>query len=156
MDTAGEPQAKRVKRTHRGRRSLAAQEKREQRNEWYFHGSLAFAWLAWNYGTTSCSVDSASDRNDRSIETERGFCGTGATTSVRRTAGQMLEERMSQTDASVRDTSLAGGTGAVRAQEAPGADDGRFGFGAIAARYQPENFSGEDTGWRDWSRVFRT
>ena len=37
-----------------------------------------------------------------------------------------------------------------------GADDGRFGFGAFAARWQPENFNGEDTGWRDWSRVFRT
>ena len=24
----------------------------------------------------------------------------------------------------------------------------------FAARYQPENFNGEDTGWRDWSRVF--
>ena len=45
---------------------------------------------------------------------------------------------------------------AARAQEAPGGDDGRFGFGAFAARYQPENFNGEDTGWRDWSRVFRT
>ena len=73
-----------------------------------------------------------------------------------RTAGQMPEERMSRTEASVRDASLAGGTSAVRAQEAPGADDGRFGFGAFAARYQPENFSFEDTGWRDWSRVFRT
>ena len=73
-----------------------------------------------------------------------------------RTAGQMLEERMSQTEASVRDTSLAGGTSAAKAQEAPGGDDGRFGFGAFAARYQQENFSGEDTGWRDWSRVFRT
>ena len=40
--------------------------------------------------------------------------------------------------------------------EAPAADDGRFGFGAFAARYQPESFSGEDTTWRDWSRVFRT
>ena len=73
-----------------------------------------------------------------------------------RTAGQMLEERMNRTVASVRDTSLAGGNSAVRAQEAPGADDGRFGFGAFAARHQPENFNGEDTGWRDWSRVFRT
>ena len=63
---------------------------------------------------------------------------------------------MSRTEASVRDTSPAGGTGAARAQQAPGADDGRFGFGAFAARYQPENFSGEDTGWRDWSWVFRT
>ena len=24
------------------------------------------------------------------------------------------------------------------------------------ARYEPESFSGEVTGWRDWSRVFRT
>ena len=47
-------------------------------------------------------------------------------------------------------------TTAIRAQEAPGADDGRFGFGAFAARYQPENFSGEDTGSRNWSWVFRT
>ena len=67
-----------------------------------------------------------------------------------RTAGQMLEERMNRTEASVRDTSQAGGSCAARAQEAPGADDGRFGFGAFAARYQPENFG------RDWSRVFRT
>ena len=69
-----------------------------------------------------------------------------------RTAGQMLEERMNWTEASVRDTSIS----AARAQEAPGSDDGRFGFGAFAARYQPENFNGEDTGWCDWSRVVRT
>ena len=72
-----------------------------------------------------------------------------------RTAGQMLEERMDRTEASVRDTSQAGGSSAARAQKAPGADDGRCGFGAFAARYQPENFNGEDTGWRVWSRVFR-
>ena len=54
----------------------------------------------------------------------------------------------------MRDTSQAGGNSAARAQEAPGADDGRFGFGVFAARYQPENFNGENTGWRDWSRVF--
>ena len=42
------------------------------------------------------------------------------------------------------------------AMESPGADDGRFGFGAFSARYQPENFNGEDTGWRDWSWVSRT
>ena len=53
MDTAGETPAKRVKRTHRGRRSSAAQEKRDQRNERYFPGSFAFAWLAQNYGATS-------------------------------------------------------------------------------------------------------
>ena len=67
----------------------------------------------------------------------------------------MLEERMNRTEASVRGTSQAGGSCAARAQKALGADDGRFGFGAFAARYQPENFNGEDTGWRDWSRVFR-
>ena len=61
----------------------------------------------------------------------------------------MLEERM-------RDTFQAGGNSAGRAQEALGADDGRFGFGAFAAGYQSENFNGEDTRWRDWSRVFRT
>ena len=71
-----------------------------------------------------------------------------------RTAGQMQEEGMNRTEASVRDTSQAGGSSAARAQEAPGADDGRFGFGAFAARCRAENFNGEDTGWRDWSRVF--
>ena len=73
-----------------------------------------------------------------------------------RTAGQMLEERMNRTEASVRDTSQAGGNSAARAEEAPGADDGRFGFGAFAGRYQTEKFIGDDTGRRDWSRVFRT
>ena len=63
---------------------------------------------------------------------------------------------MNRMEASVRDTSLAGGTSAGWAQEAPGADEGRSGFGAFAARYQPESFSGEDTGWRGWSWVFRT
>ena len=97
MDTVGEPPSKRVKRTHRGRTS-----------EWYFLGLFAFVWLAQNYGTTS-------DRNDRSIETKRGMCGTGETTSgCHRAAGQMLEERMNPTEASVRDTSLAGGTSAAR------------------------------------------
>ena len=76
---------------------------------------------------------------------------------ARKTAGQMLEERMNRTEASVRDTFQAGGSSAARVQEAPGADDGRFGFGAFAARYQSENFK-----WRrHWlaglvSRVFRT
>ena len=74
----------------------------------------------------------------------------------RRDTTGRLEERMSRTEAGVRDTSLAGGTSVARAQEAPGADNGRFGFGAFAARYQPEDFSDEDSGWRDWSGVFRT
>ena len=72
-----------------------------------------------------------------------------------RTAGQMLEERMNRAEASVRDTSQAGGSSAARAQESPGAGDGRFGFGAFATRYQPENFNGEDIGWRDWAGRFQ-
>ena len=55
-----------------------------------------------------------------------------------RTAGKMLEERMNRTEASVRDTSQAGGNSAARALEAPGTDDGRSGFGAFAARKQPK------------------
>ena len=72
-----------------------------------------------------------------------------------RNAGQMLEERLNRVTA---DASPAVGSRPGRAQvpEAPGADDGRFGFGAFAARYQPESFSGEDTAWRDWSQVLRT
>ena len=38
---------------------------------------------AQNHGTTSCSADSESDRNDPSIEIERRICGTGETTSGR-------------------------------------------------------------------------
>ena len=157
MDTAGASPVKLVKKTHRGRRSSAGQKKRDERKEKYYPVVFVFAWLAQNYGTTTCSVDSASDRNDRSIETERGIVGAGETKllEAHRTAGQMLEERMNRTNASVRDTSQAGGSSAARAQEAPGADDGRYGFGTFAARYQPENFNGEDTGWRVWSRVFR-
>ena len=68
----------------------------------------------------------------------------------------MWDERMNRTEASVRDPSQAGGSSAARAQEAPGADDGRIGFGAFAARYQPENFNSEDTGWRDCFRVFHS
>ena len=41
-----------------------------------------------------------------------------------RTAGQMLEERMNR-------TAQAGGNSAARAQEAPGAHDGRFGFWSV-------------------------
>ena len=76
-----------------------------------------------------------------------------------RSAGQILEERMNRAeDAATAGTLPAGAIRLGRAQvpEAPRADDGRFGFGAFAARYQPESFSGEDTAWRDWSRVFRT
>ena len=47
----GKEQYVRVERTHRGRRSSAAQTKREQRNEWYFPGSFAFCVVRpelWN------------------------------------------------------------------------------------------------------------
>ena len=113
---------------------------------------FAFAWLAQNYGTANCNVEVSvrSRQNEESSEQVRQLL------EAHRTAGQMLEERMNRTEASVRDTSWAGGNSAVRAQEAPGADDGRFGFGAFAARFQTENFNGADTGWRDWSRVFCT
>ena len=94
--------------------------------------------------------------SDRLRHSEESSEHVGQLLEAHRTAGQMLEERMNRTEASVRDTSQTGGSSAARAQEAPGADDGRFGFGAFAARYQPEKFNGEDTGWRDWSRVFRT
>ena len=63
-----------------------------------------------------------------------------------RSAGQMLEERLNGAEATATtDTSPAGGIAPGRAQvpETPGADDGRFGFGAFAA-------------WLDWSPVFRT
>ena len=53
MDTAGEPPAKLTTQTG----------------------------LAQNCGTASCSVDPASDGNDRPIEAERGISGTGETTS---------------------------------------------------------------------------
>ena len=79
MDTAGESPVKRVKKTHRGRRSSAGQKKRDQRNEKYYPGAFAFEWLAQNYGTASCNVASTSDGGVRSIETERGIVGAGET-----------------------------------------------------------------------------
>ena len=48
MDTAGESPAKRIKKTHRCRRSSAGQQKRDQMNEKYYLGAFAFAWLAPN------------------------------------------------------------------------------------------------------------
>ena len=75
MDTAGESPAKRVRKTRRGRRSAAAQKKRDQRNEQYYPGSFAFAWLAQNYGTAIRNVAPTSDGNERSIETEQGIVG---------------------------------------------------------------------------------
>ena len=79
MDTAGESPVKRVKKTHRGRRSSAGQKKRDQRNEKYYLGAFAFEWLAQNYGTASCNVASTSDGGVRSIETDRDRTTTQAT-----------------------------------------------------------------------------
>ena len=58
--------------------------------------------LAQNYGTTSCSVDSASDRNDRSMEAEEPAEQARQLLEAHRTAGQKLEERMTRTEASVK------------------------------------------------------
>ena len=79
MDTAGESPVKRVKKTHRGRRSSAGQKKRDQRNEKYYPDAFALAWLTQNYGTASCNVASTSDGGVRSNETERGIVGSGET-----------------------------------------------------------------------------
>ena len=80
MDKAGESPVKRVKKTHRGRRSSPGQKERDQRNEKYYLGSFTFAWLAQNYGTANCNVAPTTDGNDQSIETERGIVGAGETT----------------------------------------------------------------------------
>ena len=66
---------------------------------------------------------------------------------------------MNQAEATATaETSPPGGIRPGRAQvpEAPGADDGRFGFEASSARHQPESVSGEDTAWSGKSRVFRS
>ena len=107
MDTAGESPVKRVKKTHRGWRSSAGQKKRDQRNEKYYPGAFAFAWLAQNYGTASCHVASRSDGGVRSIGEESSE-QVRQLLEAHRTAGEMLEERMNRTEASVRDTSQAG------------------------------------------------
>ena len=80
MDTAGESPLKRVKKAHRGRRSSAGQKKRDQRNEKYYPGAFAFAWLAQNSGTAVCNAAPTSDEGERSIETERGIVVAGETT----------------------------------------------------------------------------
>ena len=69
MDAAGESPVKRVKKTHCCWRSSAGQKKRDQRNEKYYPGSFAFAWLAQKYGTANFNVTPTRDANDRSIET---------------------------------------------------------------------------------------
>ena len=126
-------------------------------NKGYFLGSFAFAWLAQSNGTANCNVTSTGDGSVRSIETERGICGPGETTSGSPQDGWADPGRANELDGSECERYVSSWWQQCgQAQEAPGADDGRFGFGAFAARYQPENFSGEHTGWRDSSRVFRT
>ena len=80
MNTTGQPPTKRLKKTHRGRRSSACQTNREQRNEWYFPGSFAFAWLARNHGAPSCGLDPASDGNEQTNAAEQRSCRTSETT----------------------------------------------------------------------------
>ena len=79
MDTAGESPVKQSNKAHRGPRSSAGQKKRDQRNEKYYPGAYAFAWLAQNHGTAICNVAETSDGGVRSIETERGIVGAGQT-----------------------------------------------------------------------------
>ena len=97
-------------------------------------------------------IQQVMEMNERMRQSEEAAEQARQLLQAHRTAGQMQEERMNRTEASVTGTSPADWRMPGRAQvpEAPGAD------GAFAARYQPESFSGEDIGWRDWSRVFRT
>ena len=53
--------------------------------------------------------------SDRLRQSEESWEQVRQLLEAHRTAGQMLEERMNRTEASVRDTSLAGGTSAARA-----------------------------------------
>ena len=111
MDTTGEPPAKRFKRTHRGRRSSAAQTKFEQRNEWYFPGSSAFAWSAhngWN-SKLAALIQQVMEMNERVRQSEEAAEQARELLDAHRTAGQMPEERMDRTEASVTGTSPAGG-----------------------------------------------
>ena len=125
----------RVKKTRRGWVSSAGQKKLDQRNEKYFPGASAFAWLAQNDGTARCNVASTSEEGVRSIETgEESSQHVRQHLEAHRTAGKMMEERINRTEASVTDTSQAGGSSAARAQESLGADDGRFRFGAFSTR----------------------
>ena len=128
-----------VKKTHRGQRSSAGtQEARSKEREvlsWCLRIRLCSSEL-WKQQIAMLlhQVMEVSDRlrqNEESSEQVRQLL------EAHRTAGQMLVERKNRTEASARDISQAGGNGAARAQESPGADDGRFGFGAFAARYQP-------------------
>ena len=92
-----------------------------------FQVSFAFAWFAQSFGTTSCSVvQEVTVVTDRLTQNQEFAEQARQLLEAHRTAGQMLEERVSWTDAFVRNTFLAGGTSTARAEEAPGADDGRF------------------------------
>ena len=134
MGTAGGSPVKQVKKTHRGRRSSAGQKKRDQRNAKYYPGAFAFAWLAQNYGTANCNVALTSDGSVRSFETERGIVGAGETTAGSPQDSWADAGRANESDGSECERYVSGWcNSAARAQEAPGADDGRFGFGAFAA-----------------------
>ena len=140
MVTFGESPVKRIKKTHRGRRSSAGQKKSDQRNEKFYLGAFAFAWLAQKCGTANCNVAPTNYGSVRSIETTKNR--RSRWDSCCKPTGQLQrkEERVNRTEACVRNTSQARDNSAARAQEALGADDGRFGFGVFAG-YQPENFN---------------
>ena len=124
-------QQRETKENYRGRRSSASGTKREHKNKWYFPGSFSIARLARKHGAKSCGLDPAKQARQL-LEAHMS-------------AGQILEERMNRAEAAATAETLpAGGIRPGRRQvpEAPGADDGRFGFGALAARYQLESFSG--------------
>ena len=79
MDTAGEAPAKRVRKTHLGRRSAAAQKKRDQRNEQYYPGSFAFVWLARIVEQQiAMLLQQVMEMNERMRQ--RGSCRTSETT----------------------------------------------------------------------------
>ena len=92
MDTTGESAAKRYKKTQCGRRSSAAQTKREQRNEWHFPGSFAFAWLAQNCGTAPRSVvHQVMEMTERMRQSEEAAEQARQLLEFHKTAVQMLE-----------------------------------------------------------------
>ena len=108
MDTAGESPVKRVKKTHRDRSSSAGQKKRGQRNEKYYPGAFAFAWLAQNHGTASCNVAATSDGGVRSIETERGIVGAGETIALSPQDGWADAGGANESDGSERERYVSG------------------------------------------------
>ena len=89
-------------------------------------------------------IQQAMEMGERLRQSEEGTEQARQLLEANRSAGQILEARMNRAEAAATaETLSAGGIRPGRAPglEAPGADDGRFGFGAFAARYQPESFS---------------